>query len=890
MNAILSAEDKSKILDALPGMAFQCLYDPPNFPFIYASEGCEALTGYTANEFVAKNGIRLMDIVHFADVEKLKAQQEDTLSIGAPLESAFNIKAKDGTQKYVLLRSRVSKTNEVGMPHIIEGLFTDITKQIRMESARQNNQDSTEFWAKMGHGVRTPMNAILGLTELGLRGDMPETVREYTQTIKKAGEHLMSVFNHIMDYKKLSQGEMEIIPEAYSLLSLVNDVTNITLSQMQNTGLEFVIYVDSTIPNVLIGDMARIRQILLNVLSNAIKFTDKGYVSLSIDGAVQNGTTSLVITIEDTGRGIKEEDIGLLFKEFSQFDVKNIEGGGVGLVIVKNLLDLMSGEIEVSSMYGVGSVFTITIPQYNDTSLKAPAVKVNNAEALSVLIFERRKANKASLVRTLKNLGIQNEAVATTEDFHAAITGNQYSFIFADNTLYEQFKLSYPDYKPASKIVLMAEYGETGTFNDTMAILSKPIFYLPVVDILNETKSHKYTLRGGETARFTAPKARVLIVDDIVSNLMVASGLLQPYKMRVDLCETGMKAVEMAKNNRYDLILMDYLMPVMDGIECARLIRSNGYTKPIVALTANTGHSSKELFRRNGFDDFLPKPIEMMKLASVMETWIPKDKWEKAPEAEAITVPKPEFEIQGIDVKKGIAGTGGKLDIYLRVMSKYLEDGRRLLHELGECLENGNINLYRIRIHALSSLSASIGAVKMAKAAKGLELAVEEGDIEFIQKRNPEFLRDFEILLENIRPIVAKKEYDQPMSLVENKKNRVLIVDDTEAYLLILNDILKDEYETIIVMDGEDGLETARLTSPDIILLDIVMLGMSGYDVLKELKADKQLKSIPVILISGKASAQYEEKGYSLGAASYIRKPFNKEEVLQKIKSILGGN
>ncbi|MCL2840666.1 MAG: response regulator [Defluviitaleaceae bacterium] len=909
MGTILNFEDKAKILDRLPGMVFQCIYSQPNFPFIFANEGCEALTGYTPEALLA-NGLNLMDLVIPSNKEDLQLQIDTTLAYGAPLEASFMILNKKDEEKIILLRAHISKTDDEGMPQIIEGLLIDITKQVRLVATQRDNYNSTDFWAKIGHGVRTPMNAILGLSELGLREDMPKSVREYTQTIKKAGENLMVVMDNMMDYSRLAKGELEIKTDAYNLSSLVSDIAALTKEQMQSTAVEFVVYVNSNIPNILMGDSLRVRQILLNILSNAVKFTDNGYVSLSIDSIEQNDSINLVITVEDTGHGIREEDIGLLFKEFAQFDSKNIDGGGLGLVVANDLVRLMGGGIQVTSIFNVGSIFTITIPQgipkdCNNEN-KKEVFKVKNASSISVLVYERRKVCNASMVRTLENLGVQWESVASPNDFYAKLSNNSYTFVFTANALYDEFKLWHPDYKITPTIVLITEYGKTPTITEPVTILTKPIFHLPVIDVLNgvETNSRPYHALDGAIPRFTAPEAHVLIVDDIGANLIVAEGLLQPYKMQLDLCESGAEAIELVKTNRYDMILMDYRMPNMDGVECTNRIRNmsdNHRTDcksvPIVALTANTEYASRELFRQNGFDDFLPKPIKTVRLNTCIEKWIPASKKEKIINLESSkTLPEHQesnsaLQISGVDVKKGIAGTGGNMEIYMRVISKYYENGLKLLEEIKTCLDIDNIKLYLIHVHALNSLSASIGASNIAKAAEVLENAAEEGDIDFIKMKTPDFLYELETLLKAIKPAVTKNsEAPVPDKIqVINKKKRILIVDDTEAYLLILNDILKNDYETIIAMDGEDGLETAKLTQPDLILLDIVMPGLDGYEVLKALRADKDLKSIPVILISGKSSDQNEIKGYTLGADGYIKKPFEKIVIQNKVKSILGG-
>ena len=889
----IKVSDKSKILDNLPGMIFQCAYTPPNFIFVFASEGCAGLTGYTPEEFTGDGGLKYLDIVHHEDIQELEKLHDMTLAFGIPLETSFRIITKAGTEKWVVVRSRVSETNSEGMPHVIEGIFTDITKQLSIDSSSKKNRENSDFWAKMGHGVRTPMNAIIGLAELGLREDMPDTVREYTHLIKKAGEKLMSSISDILDYTKIERGELELYPEEYTVSSLANDVISIVKEEVSNTNLEFAVYIDSKIPNILVGDAIRLRQVLLGILSNAVKFTDKGYISLSISGEIQGEEVLLNIIIEDTGRGIKEEDITNLFKEFTQFDMKNIEGTGLGLTITSNLVKLMDGDIQVSSAYGIGSVFTVTLSQGigDNTGAPTPICKVSNPEDKNVLIFERRRAFKNTMLRTFRNLGVQHEAVVTEEDFHDSLTSGEYAFVFVAQELYENYKENYPDVEPSAKIVLITE----------------PLFCLPVADILND--SYRDDLRNSDSldknvyVNFIAPEARVLIVDDIRANLTVAEGLLLPYKMQIDSCEGGAEAIEAVKAHHYDLILMDHMMPVMNGVEATLCIRdldtdceTDCKNVPIVALTANTEYAARRMFYQNGFDDFLAKPINIYKLNEIVKKWVAKEKQQIVSEsalteaADDQSALNPGFEIAGIDVNKGIRMTGGSLDVYMRVIKNYYENGRTILKELQQCMRDNDMELYAIRVHALNSLSESIGASEVSKAAAALERATEESDIDFIQANNSDFMKKFEKLLDNMQPVVTNDDSKTNTAEVtehEMEKKKILIIDDTDTYLLILNDILKDDYDTSISMDGEDGLETARIIMPDLILLDVMMPGMSGYEVLETLKADETMKSIPVILISGKGSEKNEAKGYELGAAGYIKKPFDKTVVKDTVDSMM---
>ena len=516
-----------EMLNNLPGMVFLCQNDPPLYTFSFASDGARLVCGYTPKELVDR--VRFFDLVHPEDIRVLRKLFKATLSMGVPLETTFRIKSKDGIEKLLLLRSRIVDTDSEGMPKTIEGFCIDITRQLRIETQKQSNRAITGFLTKISQEIRTPMNAIIGMAELGLREDLPENVREYTHTIKKAGSSLMLALGDVMDYAKLGSGEMDIYPVGYSLMNLINEIASIAKAQASAAGLDFTVEVASDIPDELVGDAVRLRQVILHVISNAVKFTDDGYVSFSVNGEVSDGLVYLNIVIEDTGRGIKPEDIGNIFQEFSQFDAKNIEGTGLGLVIAHSLVKLMGGDISVSSVFGVGSVFTITLPQKTGT---------------------------------LESLGIPPERTYTT---------------------------------------FVPEYDDQD--DDT------------------------------EFVKFHAPTARVLVVDDIQSNLVVAEGLLEFFGMKIDLCESGVEALEAVKSCEYDLIFMDHLMPVMDGVattQCIRNMEEQAKTDcknvPIVALTANAAFTSRDMFNRSGFDDLLLKPIEIPLLTAVLEKWIPKEK------------------------------------------------------------------------------------------------------------------------------------------------------------------------------------------------------------------------------------------------------------------------
>jgi len=735
-----------KLINNIPGMAFQCIHDPPNLKFTIVSKGCEQLTGYTHFQFLGDNGVKFLDLVHLDDSEAIEYLIRTTLSVGLPFESMFRIVTCDGTEKRVLVRCSVVETNQEGLPYLIEGLFTDITNPLQAQAAIMANRAKSDFLSRMSHEIRTPMNAVIGMAEIGLQKDMPDNVREYTYDIKIAGSKLMSVLNNVWDFTQIENGELEIVAEEYVLSALVSEVVDSTAVQLKASPVKFNVTIDSSIPNHLIGDVARLRQVMMNILTNAVKFTDKNFISLSMGGNTEGDIFHLRIEVSDSGRGIREEDINSIFNPYTQFDHKNIEGTGLGLAIAHNLVRLMGGNIEVSSMYKVGSVFTVTLPQIIRSHEKI--CEVVNIKDINVLIFDHGEV----VSHTLNDLGVHCDVVSSVSEFYVSLTSDLFSHAFVEASLYDLFTKKCPDFSNDTKIVVIGEsdiqyYG----------LLSLPIYCIPVANILNGV-----SLSANGMLSFTAPEARVLIVDDISANLKVVEGLLSPYKMTLDFCECGAAAIEAVKSNRYDLIFMDYLMPVMSGLEATLSIRkltdcaTNCKNIPIVALTANATGEAKAMFLQNGFDDFLVKPIDMVILHNLVKKWIPEEKQQKVSKSSAKADVTTRIKIAGIDVDRGIAMTGGILDNYLDILRTYHQDGRQKLYELKDCMARGDMELYRVRVHALKGVSASIGALELSKAAEALELAEERSDYAFIQKNNPGFLMKLETLLDNIRPAIAE--------------------------------------------------------------------------------------------------------------------------------------
>jgi signal transduction histidine kinase/HPt (histidine-containing phosphotransfer) domain-containing protein/ActR/RegA family two-component response regulator len=702
----------------------------------------------------------------------------------------------------------------------------------QLEIAREASSAKSDFLAKMSHEIRTPMNAITGMAELALREDMPQTVHDHIITIKQAGQNLVSIINDILDFSKIEAGKLEIVPVNYMLSSLINDTVNIIRTRIVEKPLRFFTNIDGNIPNNLIGDETRLRQILINLLSNAVKYTDKGHIGLTITtDAREDKQIWLRIAVSDTGKGIKPEDQAKLFDEFVQVDMKNsqnVEGTGLGLSITKLLCIAMGGHINMESEYGKGSVFTAFIPQGFET--ETPFAAVKEPEKKKVLVYEGRSIYAGAMGWSLKNMGVPHTVVTNQDDFAAALYKEEWFYVFSGYGLYEKIApLMEPQPSPKGEgsplaqgnfqdgkkppLALMVEWG-TEAYIPGIRFVSIPAQSLSIANVLNGMADNKgYTKNSGVT-RFTFPHARILVVDDIATNLKVVEGLLAPYHAAVDTCLNGSKAIELVKHNIYDIIFMDHMMPEMDGIETTAIIRKSGKKTPIIALTANAVVGMREMFIKNGFNDFISKPIDVSKLDEILDRWIPHEKrdqgvllsgadplsirkaGEQGPQSPlprsrypVIENPGPQTTIPiipNVDTAKGITMTGGTVGAYTEVLSLFCQDALDRLPFLQNTPDADNMKTFITQVHALKSASASIGAQNISTTAAGLEKAGKDADIAFISEHLPDFAKQLNELTENILNALkqGKPENQEPLNPSFLTPNFPLINELADALML----------------------------------------------------------------------------------------------------------
>ena len=662
----------------------------------------------------------------------------------------------------VVSRERVEKATH--FLYTIASVLSDMA--IKSYELHKNNIEiekashmKSDFLANMSHEIRTPMNAVVGLADLALREEMTRTAREHIHQIKASSKNLLVIINDILDFSKIEAGKMNVVEVEYEPLSVIHDLSSIINSRIGDKDIEFTMEISPSLPKMLYGDNVRIHQIILNILNNAVKFTQQGEVHLKMDFVpTQEDVVLMKVEISDTGIGIRKEDMHKLFNSFQQVDSKrnrNIEGTGLGLAISQQLLRLMGGKITVKSEYEKGTSFYIEIPQkVVDSTIVVPKLEKPLTAAVSFV----NQYVKAQLIRDLKLIGAEYVDISEYD----SLEDLQVDFFIVGKMFFSQGMQDFVRSHPEMKCLVLVPYDSIDVVDvPNVRVLSKPVYSL---SLYNAMGIQDIDLGGDvvENDHFTfiAPDANVLVVDDNPVNLTVATGLLEPLRMQVQTAKSAAEAIDMIHETKFDLIFMDHMMPEVDGVEATHIIRQlvPSYNDvPIIALTANAIGGAREMFIREGMNDFVAKPIDLKDIVSKLKKWLPQNKI--VPVDENNPPPPPETRKEGefsaSDIKelntKNALKLLGTEKLFWAVLKDYFDAIEKkakviLDHKAAERWRD-----YTIEVHALKSSSRQIGADSIADTAAEMEKAGNEGNIALINEKTDGLIEEYLNLRETLK-------------------------------------------------------------------------------------------------------------------------------------------
>lgn len=606
----------------------------------------------------------------------------------------------DGEKSVVVVMEDVTELNELRDAQTALDKIKKLNKEYEKakDEAIRANEAKSLFLSNMSHEIRTPINAVLGMNEMILRECTDKQLLSYAANIRSSGKTLLFLINDILDMSKIESGKMEIVKVEYAPEDLMMDLWNVIFLRAQEKGLTIHFFLDETLPRVLFGDDVRIKQIVTNLLTNAVKYTPQGSIEMKVTYERQaEGEIGLIISVKDTGMGIKKEDMGKLFESFQRLDEeknRNIEGTGLGMNITMSLLRLMDGEMKVESEYGKGSDFTVTIPQ---------------------------------------------------------------------------------------KIVCDEPAGDFETI-----------------------RSRREQNLSMKQQFFEAPEARVLVVDDNSMNLTVFQSLLKRTKMQITTADSGKKCLELVQKQQYHIIFMDHMMPEMDGIETLHEIRklSNcpNHDTPVIALTANALSGAREGYLKEGFADFLTKPIDGDLLEQTTMKYLPETLIRNAMEAgeetekDNVEMDDKKYLQYGISIENGLLYAKKDREMYLDLVRMFVKD-RTKQDTIYQFLVGENMKDYAILVHGLKGNARMLGADQLADMAFEHEKQSKAENLEYVKMHWEELLSIWEKTLDGFEELIRTygKEQEDKYAAVNSDGKDVLILSECDLAKVV--DFLED-FET----------------------------------------------------------------------------------------------
>lgn len=690
----------------------------------------------------------------------------------------------DTPEGTTVLNYRVSDLNYQDENFGFLSIATNTTDLVTArEQAESAMRAKAAFLANMTHELRTPMNAVLGINELLSRTSLTPLQRNYVAQVRSSASLLLSVINDILDFSRIEAKKMTLVNEPYKVMDLLQDVINLISVRMNEKELSFTVTIDPDVPSVLVGDTIRIKQLLINLLGNAVKFTGEGGVVLELSASRVGETAMVHLSVKDTGIGIPKSKQAELFKEFSRVDnttVHSVEGSGLGLAICRGLVNLMGGTLTLESDTGKGSTFTAIFPQglCPDSS---PVADLSCSKTVKLLVYDRDPATRKSIASMAEQAGIDFDVCTDSLSFTRAVSGENFLWthvVFEYGAAYNEVLTLAKTYPSVRWLSLLSLSDFIGSGKDPgVSFLFKPLLVTGFASFIRDeyvdfsTSMPMLNTLGISPQLFHAENTRVLVVDDNAINRKVVEGFLKTFDIAVDEAAGGFEALEKASRNRYDLVLMDHVMPEINGVETvSRLRGQDGYEDiPIIMLTANTSGEHADMYRSVKINDILHKPIEFSLFVACMQKWL------KTQPADQVSPYMPELPfaepvekqaggdkqasgdkpwIPSLDREKAVEYTGSEKNLAI-ILKVFARSSPKLLDALEKNHAGSDRSAYRTAAHSLISVVGNIGGTELSARFRELEQAILHAKDAVAAELYPGIRDDLARLIDDVREYVG---------------------------------------------------------------------------------------------------------------------------------------
>lgn len=629
-----------------------------------------------------------------------------------------------------------------------------------------------QFLTNMSYEIRTPMNSIINLSEIMLKGEKDDETKSAVNTVRSAAYDLLAIIDDVLTYARIDAGEMRLNKETYSFEILVKGIVRTISEDLQKKKLNLDMDIDGNIPKLVLGDSVMIRQIFLYLLFISIDFTASGRILFEVrcEKDIDKGTATFHCIVADTGKGLSKIDVKTLFGMYDIYDSRqssNLKGIGLKFTICKELLSMMQGDIKVESIEGIGLATTFTFCQ--EIVDDSPMIRLEDEEKPSVLVYADDDVSIAKWQNIMDPLDIRPIYIHNYYGFDHAIQDKHFDFIFVPDKVYVNLSNIISLYQCEEYTYIIAGYDAVYGDFDKCRLIHRPFSCITISTVLNHRWNKEDYKKSAIEETFTAKNAKILVVDDNAVNLKVAAGIFSKYGIDISVATCGKDSIRKMETENYDLVLMDMVMPDLGGEEVLKIIRSkeDHYYKeiPFVALTAQNGVNIRKEILELGFQEYLAKPIRRRYLEKCLLEFLPeelieyvkaKDAVEKADKSVLLAGGDAQKHEGGLKTEKGLLNIGFNQEAYAAILNTYYTEGIKYLELLPNLLEAGDIQLFTTDVHGIKSSSASIGAMEVSELFKELEFAGKAGDTALINRKFAGYLKKFREILEEVKEYLIK--------------------------------------------------------------------------------------------------------------------------------------